>query len=66
MFFNNSVRQSEPKLNKEKAKEVILYLLNRCGAMTQEKLFCLLYFIDFDFYEKYEKHLTGFTYIKKI
>lgn len=60
-----AIRKSEPKLNKEKAKQVILYLLNRCGAMTVEKLMLLLYFIDFDFYEKYERHFMGFTYIKK-
>ena len=55
----------KPKLNKEKAKQVILYLLNKCGAMDEEKLFILLYFIDFDYYEKYEESLTGMTYIKK-
>lgn len=59
-----SIRTSEPKLNKEKAKQVILYLLNKCGKMTKEKLFCLLYFCDFDFYEKYEKHFMGFKYLK--
>ena len=48
----------------EKSKEVILYLLNRSGRMTEEKLYCLLYFLDFDFYEKYEKHFMGFTWIK--
>jgi hypothetical protein len=53
-------------LNKKKAKNVILYLLNKCGAMDEEKLFCLLYFLDFDYFEKYGKSLTGFTYIKKI
>lgn len=52
------------RLNKEKAKEAILYLLNKCGGMTKKKLQCLLYFIDFDFYEKYEEHFLGFTYLK--
>ena len=53
------------KKNKEKAKQVILYLLNKCGSMTKEKLYCLLYFIDFDYYEKYNEKLMGFTYLKK-
>jgi hypothetical protein len=59
-----AIRKNKPKLNKKKAEQVILYLLNRCGGMTKEKLGYLLYFIDFDFYEKYEKHFMGFTHIK--
>ena len=59
------IRNANPKLNKRKVKEVILYLLNKCGSMTKEKLYYLLYFISFDYYEKYEKHLTGLTFIKK-
>lgn len=62
----NKIRNSTPKLNKQKAKQVILYLLNKLGPMNKEKLFTLLYFCDFDYYEKYEKHFMGFTYIKKI
>jgi len=58
--------RKNPKLNKEKAKQVILYLLNRCGKMTKEKLFCLLYFIDMDYYEKHEEQIMGFKYIKKV
>jgi hypothetical protein len=54
-----------PKFNKKKAKEVILYLANRIPDLTYEKLCCLLYFIDFDYYEKYEEGFMGFTYIKK-
>jgi len=50
--------------NKEKTKQVILYFLNRCGGMNKEKLFCLLYFLDFDFYEKYGRSVTGMKYYK--
>lgn len=60
------LRNNKPKLNREKAKAVILYLLNKCGAMSKEKLGLLLYFVDFDFYEKHEISLTGMTYIKKL
>lgn len=59
------IRNNKPKLDEKKAKQVILYLLNKIGPMSKEKLFCLLYFIDFDYYEKYECHIMGFTYIKK-
>lgn len=38
-----------------KLTQTILYVLNKCGAMTAEKLEGLLYFIDFDFYELYER-----------
>jgi len=59
-----AVRVGKPKLNKVKARNVILYLLKKCGAMDEKKLMALLYFVDFDFYEKHEEHLMGFKYIK--
>ena len=59
------MRISEPKLNKEKTKNVILYFLNECGAMSEKKLQMLLYFYSFDFFEKHEKHSTGLKFIKK-
>lgn len=59
------MRKSIPKLNKKKTKEVIKYILSKCGEMTEKKLQLLLYFISFDFYEKHEEHLTGLTFIKK-
>ncbi len=58
------MRESEPKLNKEKTRQVILYLLNELGPMSSEKLQYLLYFVSFDFYEKHEEHLTGVNFIK--
>lgn len=58
-------KKYEFTLNKEKAKNIILYLLNRCSLMTEEKLGYLLYFCEFDYFEKYEKHLCGFKFIKK-
>ena len=51
-------------MKKEKAKNVILYLLNKQGAMSLERLTYLLYQIEFDYYEKYCKKLIGFTFIK--
>lgn len=63
----DSIRISIPEINFKKFKEVILYILNRVGAkpnVGETVIYKLLYFIDFDFYEKYEEHLLGGTYIK--
>lgn len=38
-----------------KLKQTILYILDKGGAMTWQKLEGLLYFIDFDFYELHER-----------
>lgn len=50
-----------------KFKEVLLYVLEKVGAkpnIGETALFKLIYFIDFDFYEKYGRPLTGATYMK--
>jgi len=55
-----------PKFNKKKAKEAILYILSKkLNNMDEKKLQLLLYFIDFDYYEKHEEGFLGFTYKKK-
>jgi transcriptional regulator with XRE-family HTH domain len=56
-----------PVENTEKFKQVLLYILNKIGGrpnIGQTVLYKLLYFIDFDYYEKYEEQLIGATYIK--
>lgn len=61
------MRISIPEENLEKFKEVFLYILSKVGAKPNigESVLCkLMYFIDFDFYEKYEKQLMGAVYIK--
>lgn len=61
------VRISIPQENLEKFKEVLLYVLSRVGArpnVGQTVLYKLLYFIDFDYYEKFEEQLIGAKYIK--
>ncbi len=53
--------------NLEKFKQVFLYLLSEVGAkpnVGETVLHKLLYFIDFDYYEKFEENLMGLTYIK--
>jgi transcriptional regulator with XRE-family HTH domain len=61
------VRIDIPEENIKKFKEVLLYILERAGAkpnVGQTVIYKLLYFIDFDFYELYEKQLIGAKYIK--
>ncbi|MFA7681770.1 MAG: type II toxin-antitoxin system antitoxin SocA domain-containing protein [Candidatus Peribacteraceae bacterium] len=51
----------------QKFKEVLLYILEKVGAkpnVGKTVLFKLLYFIDFDFYEREEEQLIGATYKK--
>lgn len=62
---NNVVKVSENSLLK--FKEVLLYILENVGAkpnVNEAILSKLLYFIDFNFYEKYKEKLIGATYTK--
>jgi len=55
------------KLNKEKFENIILYTLKKCSGLPhfgKTLLYKILYFSDFDFYEKYETYLTGESYRK--
>lgn len=61
------MRINVPAKNVEKFRETLLYVLNQVGArpnVGETVLYKLLYFIDFDFYEKYEEQLIGATYKK--
>jgi transcriptional regulator with XRE-family HTH domain len=61
------IRISVPQKNLEKFKEVLLYVLSKVGSRSnvgEAVIYKLLYFIDFDFYEKFEEQLIGATYIK--
>ena len=60
-------RISVPKLQVNKFKHVLLYILGRCAGkpnVGEAVLYKLLYFIDFNYYELHEEHLTGATYRK--
>lgn len=62
-----AIRISIPQKNFSKFKEVLLYILTEIGArpnVGQTVLYKLLYFIDFNFYEKYEEQFMGAVYIK--
>ena len=53
--------------NPDTFKQVLLYVLNKVGSkpnVGETVLHKLLYFIDFDYYEKFEENLMGMTYIK--
>ncbi len=48
-----------------KTKEVILYILDKVDhPLEEETLKAVLYFADFDYFEKYEENLMGLTYRK--
>ena len=56
-----------PREQVEKFRNVLLYLLDKIGAkpnVGETVLYKLLYFIDFDYYEKYGQALIGAKYIK--
>lgn len=61
------VRIIMSRANVRKFREVLLYVLKQVGAkpnIGETALYKLLYFIDFDFYEKFETQLTGARYLK--
>jgi len=61
------IRISVPQKNLKKFKEVLLYILSKVGGkpnIGEAVIYKLLYFIDFDYYEKFEEQLVGATYIK--
>jgi len=66
-IVKEETRISVPQKNLDKFKQVLLYILNKVGSkpnIGETVIYKLLYFIDFNFYEKYEEQLIGATYIK--
>jgi len=60
-------RISIPAENVEKFKNILLYITQKIGALPnvgQTVLYKILYFCDFDYYEKYEEQLIGAKYIR--
>lgn len=61
------VRIEIPQKRLDRFKQILLYILEKVGGKPNvglTVLYKLLYFIDFDYYEKYEEQLMGLTYIK--
>jgi transcriptional regulator with XRE-family HTH domain len=64
---SNNLQIRVTQKNLDKFKQVVLYILNKVGGkpnIGETVLHKLLYFIDFDYYEKFEENLMGATYIK--
>lgn len=60
-------RDLNPETKPEKLREVLLYVLGKVGAkpnVGETVLYKLLYFIDFDYYEKTGQSITGLTYVR--
>jgi uncharacterized phage-associated protein len=53
-------------INEKKYRNVILFFANKIqnGTLGKLKLMKLLYFLDFDFFEKYGKSVTGDQYLR--
>lgn len=61
------IRISIPQEKLDKFKQILLYLLKKVGGkpnIGMTAIYKLLYFIDFDYYEKHEEQLMGLKYIK--
>lgn len=60
-------KEEKPIFNKEKFKQILLYIVEKCGSkinVGKTVIYKLLYFIDFDYYELNEEYLTGEIYRK--
>ncbi len=56
-----------PETDKDKFKEVLLYVLNKAGArpnVGEGLLYKILFLIDIEFYEKYNEFTIGAVYVK--
>lgn len=65
--YNQDIQIRVTQKNLHKFKQVLLYILEKVGSkpnVGETVLNKLLYFIDFDYYEKFEENLMGATYIK--
>lgn len=61
------IRINVPQEKAEKFKQTLLYVLRKIGGkpnVGETVLYKILYFIDFDYYEKYEEQLIGARYMK--
>ncbi|MEI8055336.1 MAG: type II toxin-antitoxin system antitoxin SocA domain-containing protein [bacterium] len=63
----SEVRISIPQQKIDKFRQILFYILKKVGgkpSVGMTVIYKLLYFIDFDYYEKYEERLMGLKYIK--
>ena len=54
------------KINQKKYKNAILFFAKRIqnGTLGKLKIMKLLYYLDFDFFEKYNRSITGDEYLR--
>lgn len=54
------------RINEKKYRNIILFFANKIknGTLGKLKMMKLLYFLDFDFYEKYDCSVTGDEYLR--
>jgi transcriptional regulator with XRE-family HTH domain len=67
VWGKTDMRINAPQEKMDKFREVLLYILQKIGAkpnVGETVIYKILYFIDFDFYEKFEEQLIGLKYIK--
>ena len=65
----SEIRINIPQEKANKFEQVLLYILAKIGGkpnIGQTVLYKLLYFIDFDYYEKFEEQLIGAKYMKNM
>jgi len=63
----DKIRISVPQEKADKFRQILLYILKKVGGkpnIGMTVLYKLLYFMDFDYYEKYEDQLMGLVYLK--
>lgn len=59
--------ESIKTFDEKKFKNLFLYILNKCWSkpnIGKTVLYKLLYFCEFDYFEKYKKHISGIPFIK--
>lgn len=69
VVHKSDMRINVPKEKAEKFKQTLLYMLRKIGGkpnVGETVLYKILYFIDFDYYEKYEEQLIGARYMKNM
>lgn len=66
IYYMNKVISIMASVDGAKYKEVILYFANkiRNDTLGKVKLMKLLYYLDFDFFEKYHRSVTGDIYLR--
>ncbi len=63
----NEMRIEIPQERLDKFKQILLYIIKKVGGkpnIGMTALYKLLYFIDFDYYEKFEEQIIGLRYMK--